>query len=224
MKIYGLKDLEHYGLQLGDFVIFHVKDNQSKFVDLKYKVYPDFLMNINDISVASPSDRHFNDEIFTILGLDPHEFCSKYYGYKSRDGIWPSYKDYDLEAATNVVKALYTLIDNANGDWLRVKGDFCEIKNDLCTNLIWNGKEFGYNDINGEWKPVANIDYSSDTISICSTTSADSTPLKLKAQGTTSCRNPYHTSLLDMPIDKLKKIASQIKTIKEDNNSKLKRI
>ena len=224
MKIYGLKDLEHYGLQLGDFVIFHVKDNQSKFVDLKYKVYPDFLMNINDVSDASPSDRHFNDEIFTILGLDPHEFCTKYYGYGARDGIWPSYKEYDLEAATNVVKALYTLIDNANGDWLRVKGDFCTIKSDLCTNLIWNGKEFGYNDINGEWKPVANIDYSSDTISICSTTSQNSAPLTLKAQGTTSYSNPHQESLIDMPVDKLKKIASQIKTIKEDNNSKLKRI
>ena len=224
MKIRGLKDLEYYRLQVGDVVIFHVKDNQSKFVDLKYKVYPDFLMNINDISDASPSDRHFNDEIFTILGLDPHEFCTKYYGYKSRDGIWPAFKDYDLEAATNVVKALYTLIDNANGDWLRVKGDFCTIKSDLCTNLIWNGKEFGYNDINGEWKPVANIDYSSDTISICSTASSNPTPLKLMAQGTASYSNPHQESLCDSPVDKLKKISSQIKTIKEDNNSKLKKV
>lgn len=224
MKIRGLKDLEYYRLQVGDVVIFHVKDNHGKFVDLKYEVHSDFLMCINDISDGHPSDRHFNDEIFTILGLDPHEFCSKYYGYKSRDGIWPSYKDYDLEAATNVVKALYTLIDNANGDWLRVKGDLCTIKSDLCTNLIWNGKEFGYNDINGEWKPVANIDYSSDTISICSTASLNPTPLKLMAQGTTSCSNPHQESLIDMPVDKLKKIASQIKTIKEDNNSKLKRI
>ena len=197
MKIYGLKDLEHYGLQLGDFVIFHVKDNQGKFVDLKYKVYPDFLMNINDISDASPSDRHFNDEIFTILGLDPHEFCSKYYGYGARDGIWPSYKDYDLEAATNVVKALYTLIDTMNGEWLRVKGDFCTIKSDFCTGIIWNGKEFGYNDSDGGWKRIdidSSISYSNPGI---------------------SC---------DSPVDKLKKISSQIKTIKEDNNSKLKKV
>lgn len=224
MTIYGLKDLEYYRLRERDIVIFHVKDKQGEFVDLKYEVHSNFLMNILNITDTSLSDKYLNDAVFTKLGLDPHEFCTKYYGYGARDGIWPCYKDYDFEAATNVVKALYTLIDTMNSEWLRVKGDFCTIKSDLCTNLIWNGKEFGYNDINGEWKPVANIDYSSDTISICSTTSADSTPLKLKAQGTTSCRNPYHTSLLDMPIDKLKKIASQIKTIKEDNNSKLKRI
>lgn len=223
MKIRGLKDLEYYRLQVGDVVIFHVKDNHGKFVDLKYEVHPDFLMNINDVSDASPSDRHFNDEIFTILGLDPHEFCTKYYGYGARDGIWPSYKDYDLEAVTNVVKALYTLIDTTMVSPLS-KSDFCTIKSDLCTGIIWNGKEFGYNDSDGEWKPVANIDHSSDTISICSTASSNLTPLKLMAQGTTSCSNPHQESLIDMPVDKLKKISSQIKTIKEDNNSKLKRI
>lgn len=218
MKIYGLKDLEYYRLQVGDVVIFHVKDNHGKFVDLKYEVHSDFLMNINDVSDASPSDKYFNDEIFTILGLDPHEFCTKYYGYKSRDGIWPSYKDYDLEAATNVVKALYTLIDTMNGEWLRVKGDFCAIKNDLCTNMIWNGKEFGYNDSDGDWISI-NVGSTDYVI-----TSQNSAPLTLKAQGTTSYSNPHQESLIDMPVDKLKKIASQIKTIKEDNNSKLKRI
>lgn len=216
MKIRGLKDLEYYRLQVGDVVIFHVKDNHGKFVDLKYKVHPDFLMNINDVSDASPSDRHFNDEIFTILGLDPHEYCSKHYGYKSRDGIWPSYKDYDLEAATNVVKALYTLIDATMVSPLS--------KSDLYTGMIWNGKEFGYNDINGEWKPVAYIDHSSDTISNCSTASSNPTPLRFMAQSTTSCSNPHQESLCDSPVDKLKKISSQIKTIKEDINSKLKRI
>lgn len=224
MKIRGLKDLEYYRLQVGDVVIFHVKDNHGKFVDLKYKVHSDFLMCINDISDGHPSDRHFNDEIFTILGLDPHEYCSKYYGYKVSGGIWPSYKDYDLEAATNVVKALYTLIDTMNGEWLRVKGDLCTIKSDLCTNIIWNGKEFGYNDSAGVWTPVAKIYDSSDTISICSITSSNPTTLKLMAQGTTACRNPYQESSSNTPIDKLKKISSQIKTIKEDNNSKLKRI
>lgn len=216
MKIRGLKDLEYYRLQVGDVVIFHVKDNHGKFVDLKYEVHSDFLMCINDISDGHPSDRHFNDEIFEILGLDPYDFCTKHYGYGARNGIWPSYKEYDLEAATNVVKALYTLIDTMNGEWLRVKGDFCTIKSDLCTGIIWNGKEFGYNDINGEWKPVANIDYA--------ITSQNSASLTLKAQGTTSYSNPHQESLIDMPVDKLKKIASQIKTIKEDNNSKLKRI
>ena len=220
MKIYGLKDLEYYRLCGRDIVIFHVKNEHGEFIDLKYEVRSDFLMNIDDILDASPSDRHYNDEIFTILGLDAHEFCTKYYGYKSGNGIWPSYKEYDYEAATNVVKALYTLIDTTRMAPL--------IKSDICTNIIWNGKEFGYNDINGEWKPVANIDdnanYSINTVSNCYSTSADSTLLKLKAQGTTSCSNPCQESLSDIQIDKLKKISSQIKTIKEDNNSKLKRI
>ena len=227
MKIYGLKDLENYKLQVGDVVIFHVKDEHGEFIDLKYEVYSAFLMNIGGIDIldAYPSDRYYNDEIFIILGLDPHEFCTKYYGYKTGDGIWPSYKEYDLEAATNVVKALYTLIDTMNGEWLRVKGDFCAIKSDLCTGIIWNGKEFGYNDSDGGWKHIdvdSSISYFNPGTSNSSITSAASTPLRFMTQGTTSCRHPGHTSLLDMPIDKLKKISSQIKTIKQDNNSKLK--
>lgn len=227
MIIYGLKDLDCRRLHEYDIVMFHVKDKQGEFVDLKYEVHSNFLMNRSNITDTSHSDKYLNDAIFTILGLYPCEFCSKYYGYEARNGIWPCYKEWDFEAATNVVKALYTLIDTINGGWLRVKGEFCTIKSDLCTGIIWNGKEFGYNDTDGKWKSVANIDYanySGNTASDCSITIPDSTPLKLKVQGTTSCRNPHHTSLLDMPIDKLKKIASQIKTIKQDNNSKLKKV
>lgn len=218
MKIYGLKDLEYYRLQVGDVVIFHVKDDYGKCVDLKYKVHSDFLMNIDDILDASPSDRHYNDEIFTILGLDPHDFCTKYYGYKSRDGIWPAYKEYDLEAATNVVKALYTLIDST-----KILPSY---PSDLCTgSIIWNGKEFGYNDSDGEWKRIdIDCSYSNPGALNCSITSAASTPLRFMTQGTTACSNPHQESLSDIPIDKLKKISSQIKTIKEDNNSKLKKV
>jgi hypothetical protein len=114
MKIRGLKDLEYYRLREGDTIIFHVKNKQGEFIDLKYEVHSNFLMNINDFLDVSPSDKYYNDEIFTILGLDSHEFCSKYYGYKYIGGIWPCYKDYDFEAATNVVKALYTVIDTVN--------------------------------------------------------------------------------------------------------------
>lgn len=219
MTIYGLKDLDHYRLRGGDIVVFRFENEHGEFVDLNYVVEYNFLMAIQDVYNISPSDMYHNDAIFTELGLDPREFCSKYYGYESGDGRWPYYKDYDYEAASNIVKALYTLIDSTKMSPL--------IKSDLCTNIIWNGKEFGYNDINGEWKPVANIDYANYSLNIatnCSITSAASTPLRFMTQGTTSCRHPGHTSLLDMPIDKLKKIASQIKTIKEDNNSKLKKV
>lgn len=219
MKIYGLKDLEHYKLQVGDVVIFHVKNEHGKFIDLKYEVHSDFLMNIDDISDALHSYRNFNDEIFTILELNPYEFCSKYYGYKSNDGVWPCYKEWDFEAATNVVKALYTVIDT-----MKMLPSF---KTESHIDMIWNGKEFGYNDSDGGWKRIdvdSSISYSNPGTSNSSITSAASTPLRFMTQGTTSCRHPGHTSLLDMPIDKLKKIASQIKTIKEDNNSKLKGI
>lgn len=114
MKIYGLKDLEYYRLCERDIVIFHVKDKQGEFIDLKYEVHSNFLMNITDLLDVSPSDKVYNDVIFTILKVDPHKFCAKYYGYEPTGGIWPCCKDYDFEAIENVVKALYTLIDTMN--------------------------------------------------------------------------------------------------------------
>lgn len=127
MTIFGLKDLEHYILHEGDIVVFQVENEQGEIVDLKYEVHSNFLMNRTDILDASPSDKHYNDEIFTILGLDPYEFCSKYYGYKASIcniyylgiqcgiwPIWPRFKDYDFEAATNVVKSLYSVINLIN--------------------------------------------------------------------------------------------------------------
>jgi hypothetical protein len=198
MTIYELKDLDHYILQKDDVVDFRVKNKQGESFHLKYNVEENFLMNERNVLQASPPVKWCNDGIFRILELDPYEFCSKYYGYTTYAGGWPFYKNCDFEAVTNVVKALYTLIETMNGEWLRAKGD-------LCTNIIRNGKEFGYNDSDCEWKRI-DVDSSNYGTSNCSTTSADS------------------TSSSDLPIDKLKKIASQIKTIKQDNNSKLKKV
>lgn len=181
MIIYGLKDLDHYILQKDDVVVFRVENKQGELFHLKYNVEENFLMNERNVLQASPSDKWGNDGIFRILELDPYEFCSKHYGYTTYAGGWPFYKNCDFEAITNTVKALYTLIDTMNCEWLRVKGD-------------------------------------------CSITSAASTPLRFMTQGTTVCSNPHQESLSDIPIDKLKKISSQIKTIKEDNNSKLKSV
>ena len=114
MTIHGLKDLDHYILREGDIVVFRFKNEHHEFVDLKYVVKCDFLMAIQDVYDISPSVMYNNDAIFIELGLDPHEFCSKYYGYKSNDGRWPHYKDYDFGAVTNVVKALYAMIDSMN--------------------------------------------------------------------------------------------------------------
>lgn len=109
MKINGLKDLDHYILHRDDIVIFHVKDKQGKFVNLKYVVCSDFLRNTRNKPGVC-----LNDKIFNVLELDPHEFCSKYYGYETNNGIWPCCKKWDFKAITNVVKALYTLIDSIN--------------------------------------------------------------------------------------------------------------
>lgn len=213
MTIYGLKDLDCRRLHEDDIVMFHVKDKQGEFVDLKYTVHSTFLNYMrNEYGVC------LNDAIFTTLGLDPCKFCSKYYGYAAHNGIWPCYKEWDFEAATNVVKALYTLIDSINAS--------SSFKAESRIDMIWNGKELGYNDTDGGWKSIK-VDssyYSNPNVSKCSTTSSNFNPLKIMDQCTTTCRNPYHTSLLDVPVDKLKKISSQIKTIKEDNNSKLERI
>lgn len=111
MKINGLKDLDHYILREGDIVNFHVNNKQGKFVDFKYVVEYNFLRAIQDVDDISPSATNRNDAIFTALGLDAYEFCSKYYGYESKDGHWPFYKGYDFEAATNIVKALYSVIN-----------------------------------------------------------------------------------------------------------------
>lgn len=109
MTIRGFKDLEYWKLQYDDVVIFHVKDKQGEWVDLEYKVQSEYLMNI-----TPPPVTHRNDVIFEILGLDPYDFCNKYYGYKSTLGAWPCYKYRDFEATTNVVRALYALIDSIN--------------------------------------------------------------------------------------------------------------
>lgn len=114
MIINGLKDLEHYILSGGDIVVFQVENERGEFVDFKYVVEETFLMIKRNISDASPSVESCNDEIFRVLELDPYEFCSKYYGYTTYAGSWPYYKNYDYEAATNVVKSLYSVINLIN--------------------------------------------------------------------------------------------------------------
>lgn len=111
MIINRLKDLDHYRLQKDDVVVFQVVDKQGEFVDFKYVVEETFLMIKRNISDVSPSVESCNDAIFRVLELDPYEFCSKHYGYTTYAGGWPYYKNYDYEAATNVVKALYSVIN-----------------------------------------------------------------------------------------------------------------
>ena len=83
-----------------DQVIFDIGDEQ--FI---YNVHPSCLT----------CDKHSYDIIFKRLGMNTAEkyaFASEQYGYSVDLGIWPASHDYDYEGLTNLVKALYELIDN----------------------------------------------------------------------------------------------------------------
>lgn len=84
----------------GDKVIFNIGEEQ--FI---YYVHPSCLI----------CDQYFNNIIFEILGMNTAEkyaFASEQYGYSVDLGVWPVSHDYDYEGLTNLVKALYELIDN----------------------------------------------------------------------------------------------------------------
>lgn len=74
------------------------------------------------------SDNHLtgtgcNDAIFEALGLNEpqaEDFCSKYYGYKSGVGAWPSCRRYDYEALERVVIALTALCDQTIANHIKM--------------------------------------------------------------------------------------------------------
>jgi hypothetical protein len=84
----------------GDQVIFKIGNEQ--FI---YEVHSNCLTCVDE----------FNDIIFEKLGMDTIEkyaFASKQYGYNVNIGNWPASHDYDYEGLTNLVRALYELIEN----------------------------------------------------------------------------------------------------------------
>lgn len=74
-----------------DRVIFTVDGK-----DYKYTVQDAWLSNSDGC----------NDEIFSVLGLNKTEFCTKAYGYPAEGGEWPECHDQDLDALNRVIKAL----------------------------------------------------------------------------------------------------------------------
>ncbi len=48
-----------------------------------------------------------NDKIFDSLGLDKNAFCSKAYGYECGGGLFPEYRQGDLQAVDRVIEALH---------------------------------------------------------------------------------------------------------------------
>jgi hypothetical protein len=91
-------------LRFDDKVTFKVGDNV-----LHYQVRVNHLDYIDGIS---------NYEVFKLLGMTKHEerreFASKIYGYESKEGDWPVFKDGDYAAATELVKHLYDLCNKYN--------------------------------------------------------------------------------------------------------------
>lgn len=84
----------------GDKVIFDIYNEQ-----FRYDVHPNCLI----------CDQHFNNIIFEKLGMNTAEkyaFASEQYGYSVDLGVWPASHDYDYEGLTNLVRALYELIEN----------------------------------------------------------------------------------------------------------------
>ena len=99
------KELEGNILRLTDEIRFEVKDKLYF-----YKVFSDHLSCINTAE---------NDGIFTALNIsDKNAFAAHIYGYTICRGTeptaWPEYCFSDLEAATNIVLALFKLCEDYN--------------------------------------------------------------------------------------------------------------
>ena len=55
-----------------------------------------------------------NDKIFRELNIAKYSFCSKLYGYETRDGDWPWADPDDYEGLSKVVIALFDIINENN--------------------------------------------------------------------------------------------------------------
>lgn len=82
----------------GDYIKFDLGDKV-----LKYIVGHNHLRNVTDELNISDS---FNDQIFSLLGLEKRSFCTEHYGYAPREGSFPISRYEDFAALTRVVNAL----------------------------------------------------------------------------------------------------------------------
>ena len=93
------RKLNKHLLCLDDKVVFTVNGE-----NLHYIIRDSFL---------NYDDGYNNAEIFERLKLDAVSFCTKHYGYTPpHEGIWPYFKEFDFEAITRTVKALFEIIEN----------------------------------------------------------------------------------------------------------------
>lgn len=93
-----LSDFFDKGLHLDDNVNFYY--NGETYI---YVVRDSYLYHLSGD----------NSKIFRLLGMDEEEkrsFCRLHYGYKPGLGMWPDYNEYDWDAATRVVIALFEIL------------------------------------------------------------------------------------------------------------------
>lgn len=62
-----------------------------------------------DVRISFLSNSQDNSECFQAIGVNPDTFCTKIYGYEALVGNWPQSNNYDYEALTRVVLALYAV-------------------------------------------------------------------------------------------------------------------
>lgn len=105
------EELKNNDLKLGDKIIFKYKNTQYF-----YEVYPTFLccckiVEQDGMETKGPN----NDIIFSVLGIQPDDFCKMYYikcPDDFLDGIFPFYCEFDFQSAKNVVLALFLLCND----------------------------------------------------------------------------------------------------------------
>jgi hypothetical protein len=131
---------------MGFVDIIRVKSETMEILKLNdkvsFKIGDDIVNYFVRDNYLEASLHNNNRKIFSMLNIkNPEEFCSRHYGYKERGGYWPSSKDNDFEALTNVVSALKELCNNYNNNKELKIGD--RVKR----NIKW---EYGNQDIDSE--------------------------------------------------------------------------
>lgn len=105
------EELKNNDLKLGDEIIFKYKNTQYF-----YEVYPTFLRcRKTSLQNETETKKPINDIIFSVLGIQPYDFCKMYYikcPDDFLDGIFPYYCKYDFQSAKNIVLALFLMCND----------------------------------------------------------------------------------------------------------------
>lgn len=91
--------------KIGDKVKFRVKDWEAEY-------------EITEFYLFNKTEHGKNSNIFIMLGIDnPHEFCSKIYGYEAGHTDFPEYRKNDFTAVEKIIRALQGKCYEVNSVW-----------------------------------------------------------------------------------------------------------